>query len=516
MYPSVDQLKEITEADNGTRPIVMCEYAHAMGNSLGNLDEYWDLIRSNDRLMGGYIWDWIDQGLLKKADDGSEFLAYGGDYGDKPNSSNFCINGVVASDRTLKPGSLQCKYILQPVNVKRNGDSFQIENRYDFTDLNTLSGTYKVLKDGVEIAQGDLPDQDLAPQTSGNFAAPNFDRDLASEYSLQIFFTHKEAPEWIGEDKVVAYNEFIYPAVEPTANDSNMDFALSEEDGSFKITSGKDVFFIDQTTGLLSMWNRDGKEIMLSPLKPNFWRALTDNDRIGGKLAKREAKYWIDAFDKAEVVSVKAVKNESGVESVFKLPQEKGTLTVTFAEAKFGSGISVWSVLDRDMEKCPLMPRFGFQTTVPTAFDKTEYFGRGPFENYADRKSGAMVGVYQSPSDKLVHDYVRPQENGNHTDCRWISVAGEDGVGIFASQYSTIEASQPFNFSVWPYSYENLKKALHTNDLKSANSLTVNIDYGQMGVGGDNSWTNKALPMEKYRLNSGKIAWVFRLSSSKE
>ena len=516
MYPSVDQLKGITEADNGTRPIVMCEYAHAMGNSLGNLDEYWDLVRSNDRIMGGYIWDWIDQGLLKKADDGSEFLAYGGDYGDEPNSSNFCINGVIASDRTLKPGSLQCKHIFQPINVKRDGDSFKIENRYDFTDLNTLAGTYKVLKDGIEIAQGELPEQSLAPQTSGNFSAPTFDRDLASQYSLQVFFTHKEAPEWIGEDKVVAYNEFIYPAAEPTANDSNIAFALSEEDGSHKITTGDDVFFIDQMTGLLSLWSRDGKDIITSPLKPNFWRALTDNDRIGGKLGKRDAKYWIDAFDKAKVVSVKAVKNDSGVESVFELPAGKGTLTVTFAEAKYGSGISVWSVLDRNMDKCPLMPRFGFQTTVPKAFAKTEYFGRGPFENYADRKSGAMIGVYQSPSDQLTHDYVRPQENGNHTDCRWISVAGDDGVGIFASQYSTIEASQPFNFSVWPYSYENLKNALHTNDLKSADSLTVNIDYGQMGVGGDNSWTDKALPMEKYRLNEGKIAWVFRLSSSKE
>ena len=516
MYPSVDQLEAMTKADNGKRPIVMCEYAHAMGNSLGNLDEYWDLIRSNDRLMGGFIWDWIDQGLLKEAKGGSEFFAYGGDYGDKPNSGNFCINGVIASDRSLKPGSLQCKHVFQPVAVKRNGASFKIENRYDFTDLNTLTGTYKILKDGVEFSEGKLPEQTLAPQTSGNFAVPNFDRDIASQYSLQVFFTHKDAPDWIGEDKIVAYNEFVYPAVSPTAKDSGIEFKLSEEDGSFKITSGEDVFFVDQTTGLLSRWVRDEKEIISSSLKPNFWRAVTDNDRIGGKLLKRESKYWVDAFDKAEVVSVKPVKNESAVQSVFALPEGKGTLTVTFAGAKYGSGVSVWSVLDRDMEKCPLMPRFGFQTTVPKAFSKAEYFGRGPFENYADRKSGAMIGVYQSPSDQLKYDYVRPQENGNRTDCRWISVAGEDGVGIFASQYTMIKASGPFSFSVWPYSFENLKQALHTNDLEMATSLTLNIDYGQMGVGGDNSWTEKALPMEKYQLKEGKIAWVFRLSSSKE
>jgi len=210
------------------------------------------------------------------------------------------------------------------------------------------------------------------------------------------------------------------------------------------------------------------------------------------------------------------VKNERAVESIFELPGGKGKLTVTFAEGKYGSGVSVWSVLERNMDKCPLMPRFGFQTTVPKAFSKTEYFGRGPFENYADRKSGAMIGVYQSPSDQMTHDYVRPQENGNHTECRWMSVAGDDGVGIFASQYSTIKASEPFSFSVWPYTYENLKKAEHTNELKPAESLTVNIDYDQMGVGGDNSWTLKALPLEKYRLNLGKIAWVFRLSSSKK
>ncbi len=515
MYPSVAELKAMTTADNGNRPIVMCEYSHAMGNSLGNLHEYWDLIRSNDRLIGGFIWDWIDQGLLKKADDGTEFLAYGGDYGDKINSGNFCINGVIASDRTVKPGSLQCKHVFQPVNVSRNGDTFEIENRYDFTNLDTLNGTWKLLKDGIEVDQGKLAALQLAAQSKANFAMPGFRRDTSSEYNLQVFFSHKQAPSWIGDDKVVAYNEFIYPATNPNTNKTEVDFTIADEDDAFRITSGEDEFLVNKKTGLLSSWKRADQAIITSPLKPNFWRALTDNDTRGGRLSQRASKYWIDAFDKAKVISVETVKNNTGVQAMFELPGGKGSLTVSYAKGEFGTGLSVWSVLERDMDKSPLMPRFGFQTTVPKSFAQAKYYGRGPFENYVDRKTGALIGVYESASDQLTHSYVRPQENGNHCDCRWMSVTGEDGVGLVASRYPNLKPSPAFSFSVWPYTWDNLNTAEHTNELKPAENLTVNIDYGQMGVGGDNSWTLKALPMEKYRLNSPTIQWVFRLSSRK-
>ena len=516
MYPSVAQLDEMTKADNGNRPIVMCEYSHAMGNSLGNLEEYWDLIRSKDRLIGGFIWDWIDQGLLKKTDDGRSFFAYGGDYGDQPNSGNFCINGVIASDRTLKPGSLQCKYVFQPINViKTPSGNFEIHNRYDFTNLDTLHGSYKILKNGVEVGSGQLPPQRLAPQQKGNFSPPSFERDPKAEYSVQISFAHKKAPPWVGEDKVVAYNELIYPTQSQSVEEADTEFKVTEKDGSFEVVTGEDVCVIDQKTGLLSSWKRGATPIISSPLKPNFWRALTDNDIRGGKLDKKGSKYWADAFDKSKLTSVKMVKNDTGIQSTFELPQGKGELVITYAEAKYGTGISIWCMLKRDMGKCPLMPRLGFQTTVANMFSKTEYFGRGPFENYVDRKTAALIGVYQSPSDQLTHDYVRPQENGNRCDCRWVSVANESGVGLYVNRYPFLEKSTPFSFSVWPYAVENLRQAQHTTDLKRGDDLTVNIDYGQMGVGGDNSWTDKALPMEKYRLNEPNIQWVFRLSSKK-
>ena len=231
MYPSADQLKDMLKADNGDRPIVMCEYAHAMGNSLGNLDDYWELIRSEDRIIGGYIWDWIDQGLSKKAEDGTEFLAYGGDYGDQPNSSNFCINGVIASDRTLKPASLQCKYIFQPIQVEMNENgTATIKNRFDFTDLSAVEGSYQVLKDGTVESEGALPAMDLAPQSEAPFTIPTFEKEDGHEYFVNVMFKFKDSPSWVSEDKIIASNQLAFgsvPATEKPTLDKTVEQASS-------------------------------------------------------------------------------------------------------------------------------------------------------------------------------------------------------------------------------------------------------------------------------------------------
>ena len=516
MYPSVANLKAMVNADNGKRPIVMCEYAHAMGNSLGNLDEYWKLIRSEDRLIGGFIWDWIDQGLLNKTEDGTEYFAYGGDYGDKPNSRNFCINGVIASDRTFKPGSYQCKYIFQPVQVEMKEDgSATIENRFNFTNLSALRGSYQILKNGEVVSEGDLADQDLAPQTSASFTIPSFEKEPGFEYAvLNVMFAYKDAPQWIGDEKTVASNQLLFPNDSKTMGEtpgaSEIAAAnqaeITESPASFNLTVESNTVTIDRKSGLISDWNLNGKAMITSPITPNFWRAITDNDRGGGRIHQRKPKVWITAFKDAEVVSVDVDADAKTVTSNFKLAKAGANLAITYGINDAGE-VVIKSKLNRTGQS-PMMPRFGFQFTVPKTFTSVEYYGRGPFENYVDRKSAAHFGRYQSPSDQLIHDYVRPQENGNRCDCSWMSMSGEG-----ATIKATPVFPSVFSFSIWPYSFENLKMAQHTYDLKKGKVLTVNIDFGQMGVGGDNSWTDKALPMNKYRLNQRLTNWTIKLSA---
>lgn len=511
MYPSAEQLKDMLAADNGDRPIVMCEYAHAMGNSLGNLDEYWELIRSEDRLIGGYIWDWIDQGLLKKADDGTEFFAYGGDYGDKPNSSNFCINGVIASDRTIKPGSLQCKHVFQPVSVKlKNDGTATITNRFDFTNLSALQGSYQILKDGVVESEADLPSVELDPQATADFEIPAFQKSENAEYLVNVMFAYKDAPPWIGENKIIASDQLVFNSAgqseAATTIDSGQNVVVEKTDDSFQIKSDKTSIQIDRKTGLLTSWNVNDTDVITSPIVPNFWRAMTDNDRIGGRIHQRPSKAWSNAIRDAGSPDVSLDEESSTVTSSFDLANAKAKLSITYRINGQGD-VTLQSQLQRE-ESSPLMPRFGLQFTVPKSLSKTHYYGRGPFENYADRKSGALLGRYESPSDKLVHQYVKPQENGNRCDCRWMEMSGDN-----LTVKATAVSPEVFNFSVWPYSYQNLLSAAHTKDLKTTDYLTVNIDYGQMGVGGDNSWTEKALPLQEYRLNERSIQWTVNLSA---
>lgn len=506
MYASVEQLRGMVNADNGDRPIVLCEYCHAMGNSIGNLDEYWELIRAEDRIMGGFIWDWIDQGLLKKAEDGTEFLAYGGDYGDTPNSSNFCINGVIASDRTLKPASLQCKYVFQPIQVELNEDgTATIENRFNFTNLSAVEGSYQVLKDGEVASDGQLPAIELAPQSEASFQIPSFDKEEGHEYFVNVIFKFKDSPSWVSDDKIIASNQL---ALGSTAEKKQTLASESTErtatDENIKLSAGGTSIVVDAKSGLLTQWTVDGKDIITTPITPNFWRAITDNDRIGGKIQKRGSKAWINAIQEANDVAVEKQSDTNSVSTTFKSESAKANLSVTYSIGESGE-LLIDCKLDRE-KGSPLMPRFGLQFTVPKSLSAVDYYGRGPFENYADRKSGAHIGKYQSASDDMVYDYVRPQETGNRCDCRWMKIGGDS-----SSITATAVSPSVFSFSVWPYSFENLQSALHTNDLKESDNLTVNIDYGQMGVGGDDSWTDKALPLPKYQLNERKIEWKIKL-----
>ena len=504
MYPSVRQLKLMNDGDNGNRPIIMCEYAHAMGNSLGNMTEYWDLIRSEPRLIGGYIWDWVDQGLYKQDDAGNTFIAYGGDYGDQPNSSNFCLNGVINSDRSPKPGMFEHKHVVQPIStsITRFGE-LTIQNRNFFSDLSGVAGSWALLANGKPISSGKLGSLDISAgrSQSVSFEATKPEIEPDTEYVLQVDFALTENQSWADAGHLVATDQFILAwSKESNSQPTSEQVSIGEDSQSHSLTAGEFSCRFQKSNGALVSLKRGDNELLASPVVPNFWRPLTDNDRIGGKLGEGPTRKWRDAFSKAKLISLNA--GGDAVTAKYQLHEVDAGLTMSYELAGDGR-LTVTQTLERG-QKSPFLQRLGLQFSVSNDQDNVAWYGRGPFESYADRKSGAMLGAYQLPANELYYSYARPQENGNRSDVR--SATFDFGNAKLSA------AGQPiFNFSVWPYSQENIDAAAHTNELQPAGSYTVNIDYGQMGVGGDNSWSPKALPMEKYRLTEPKTQWQVKL-----
>ena len=509
MYPSARQLKLMNESSPGNRPIVMCEYAHGMGNSLGNLTDYWDLIRSEPRLIGGYVWDWVDQGLYKKDEAGNTFIAFGGDYGDKPNSSNFCLNGVINSDRTPKPAVYEHKHVVQPVNVTMaDGDNLQwkIKNRYFFHDLSHLAGSWSLLANGVEISNGKVGAIEVPAGQSKSLPITLEKPEIVpgTEYVLQTRFALAEDQSWAKAGHVVSTNEFILPWSVAANQKSTPDglVAVKETDAMIVISANsRSHSFSKQNLTLVSM-KSGAQEILASPVVPNFWRPLTDNDRAGQGEGRRRA--WQNAFAKAEMLDYKLDKADSSatINVSYQLKKQDATLAVVWKVDGDGN-LKVSQTLKRS-DKSPLLPRLGWQFSVKDSLSNVAWYGRGPQESYLDRKQGVFLGAYQLKADEMYYSYARPQENGNRSDCRTASFKMGD-VSLLAQGEPT------FEFSVWPYSQDNIDSALHTYDLKSDGTYTVNLDYRQMGVGGDNTWSRKALPLKKYRLNEREITWELSL-----
>ena len=512
MYPSVRQLKLINDSDSdaGNRPIIMCEYAHGMGNSLGNLAEYWELIRSEPRLMGGYIWDWVDQGLYKEDEEGNTFVAYGGDYGDKPNSNNFCLNGVLNSDRTPKPALYEYKHVVQPVNVTmEDGDDVQlkIENRYFFNDLSNVAGSWSLLADGAEISKGIFESIDVAAGQSKSLPIELAKPEIVpgTEYVLQTRFELTEDESWGEAGHLISTNEFILPWSADATQESGSAGAFDvEETESMIVLSANDrsYSFSKENLTLVSM-KSGSQEILASPVVPNFFRPLTDNDRAGKP--KGRQKVWRSAFTKSKVIDYKVDKSDASVSlSVDYQLKENVDAKLTAVWTVDGDGtVNVSQTLTRG-DTSPLLPRLGWQFAVNDSLTDVSWYGRGPQESYWDRKTGMLLGAYQLKADELYYSYARPQENGNRSDCR-TATFNMGPISLVA------EGEPTFDFSVWPYSMDNIEKAKHTYDLKSDGTYTVNLDYRQMGVGGDNTWSPKALPMKKYQLTDREITWELSL-----
>jgi beta-galactosidase len=513
MYARIPEIIRLATDPVDDRPMVLCEYAHAMGNSVGNLKEYWDAIRSHKRLIGGFIWDWADQGLRKTSTDGKQFWAYGGDYGDNPNDGNFCCNGLIQPDRKLNPSIYEVRKVYQRISVtpvELPAGRILIRNEYDFSNLNFVNILWELTADGKTIQKGKLSKLSLDPGKDKEISIPFEEPKLqpGAEYWLKISFALADDAPWAARGHVAAWEQFKIPfdvPQAPSAEVAAMPPLKLQKSANALSVIGKDFeLIVGKSSGVIESLKFGSKELIAEPLIPNFWRVPIDND-IGNNMPRRLSVWRRAGQDR----TVGKVESEQISPQVVRITVD-ATLSVgtdckyTSVCTVFGSGdIIVDGSIEPSSELSRNMPRFGMQMAIPGEFYTMSWFGRGPNESYWDRKTGSAVGLYSGPVDEQFHPYVRPQETGNKTDVRWLALTNKEGVGLLAVGMPLLSAS------AWPFTMDDLEKARHNNELPRRKTITVNLDYKQMGVGGDDSWGARTHP--EYTLPSGAYGYRFRL-----
>ncbi|WP_343330712.1 glycoside hydrolase family 2 TIM barrel-domain containing protein [Polaribacter staleyi] len=511
MYPEIYQLKAMSESKYINRPIIMCEYAHAMGNSIGGLGEYWDLINSKKNLIGGFIWDMIDQGIAKKDKDGNTFYAYGGDFEDYPNDKNFCINGVFSADRKPNPHAWEVKYIQQPFNFTavdvKSGTILAI-NHLNETNLNNYNVRWTLSENGKEIQAGVLQNVDVQPNTSSEVKIPfkkvKFKDE--NEYWLKISIQEKEATFWAAKGFEIANEQLLVKekVVKSIYTSSSKSALQVVENTSEILVSGKKYSAkVSKQTGEFISLLKNGKEQILSPLKPNFFRPPIDNDLRGASSRdfKKSRAYWEFLNEKLETKSVKVITDSTNETTVLVEKTYKDEVQLNMKYHFLSDGrIVVKMDLDAE-ESLPGLVKFGVTLGVSKTNNNTTFYGKGPWENYIDRKRGTEVDEFTFKTDDLFTNYVFPQENGNRSDVRWLQLSENKKSNL------KIEGSPTFGFSIWPYAPKNIQEAKHPFDLKEQGFYTLNLHLIQMSVNGTLSET-----LPKYVIPSGKYSFEFVLN----
>lgn len=489
------------------RPLILCEYEHAMGNSMGNLKDYWEIIEKYSNLQGGFIWDWVDQGLVNENEKG-EFWAYGGDYGPPgtPSDGNFIINGVVFPDRSLKPHSYEVKQVYQNIGFKA-GDlekgQVQIMNKFFFVNLSKYDFSYEISANGKVVKTGQLPVLDIAPQQSKmvNIDLKGLSAKPGVEYFVRFSAKTKTAENLLPKGWEVAAEQIKLPFEAPKAPfDRAKAGKASFTEGSTIDVSGKEFSLsIDRESGVITSYKVKGEELFSNEFgpRPAFWRGTTDNDY--GWRMPRVARLWKKASEQAPVASsVKAsqVGNAVQIEVVYQLDSLQSTWQTLYTV--MGNGmVKVDNELVTTGDEVSLIPRVGMKMHLPAALSQVAYFGRGPWENYSDRSASTFVGRYLTTVADMHVPYIRPQENGHRTDVRWLALSRTNGSGLLVVADSLIEFNASNNtvedFDAGPNKDMNLR---HANDINPRDLVELHIDYRMIGVAGDDSWG--AMPHEPY------------------
>ncbi len=515
MYESVQGILEYASKKQD-RPLIQCEYAHAMGNSSGNLVDYWDAIDNNEQLQGGFIWDWVDQGLQKFDSIGRKFWAFGGDFGPKdvPSDGNFCTNGLVFPDRIAHPGLSEVKKVYQYVKfsaVDLKKPSFQMTNRYAFIDLRNTQLKWEVTENGISISKGTLATDNITPGNSREYSiswkAPT--PKPGKVFYLNVYLVTTDDRPLLGKNHILASEQFEMPFSSPFAElkTSSLPTLTSSENESDITVKGKTfVIQFNKASGTISSFIYQGKQLLVQGPLPNFRRAPLDND-VGSKMFVK-CKPWYDASQNRIVKSIVLDKSDAKAILVtvnFSFPDANSELTATYTIT--GKGDIMVNNNLKASKDLPWIPRLGVNMRLIGTLNQVDWLGRGPFENYTDRKTAAFIGKYHSTTDDMYVPYVRLQENGYRTDVKWVSINDGKSVGIY------FDGLPNLGFSALPYTYDDLKgfeqNGKHGNLLYKQSFSDLNLDYMQCGVGGDDSWGS--WPMEKYLIPAKNYSWSYRI-----
>ncbi len=483
------------------RPLILCEYAHAMGNSVGNLQDYWDLIYKYDQLQGGFIWDWVDQTFAKKDENDRDIWAFGGDMGyvGIVNDSNFCSNGLVAADRSLHPHIYEVKKVMQyihfePVSFSRN--SIKITNRHDFINLNGYELQWAIESDGKAIQKGNMDFPLIPAGKSGILSLPIQDwPNDGKEYFLTLrAFTKDESP-LIPRGHEVAIEQWQLPSepivqtIIPVLNK----LTVEEKEESITLSSSTFNVSFSKQTGEIQAIQYNGKNRIQKGLQPNFWRPLTDNDIPTDHLNR--CATWKNAGRNAKLQDLTIEKDSAftTICTIYHMEEQDAQLINSYKVRADGI-IQVTMHFIPGEKPLSEMPRLGMYMILPAEYDEMTWLGRGPHENYVDRKSGALIGKYQATVWEQYHPYVRAQETANHCDVRWVSLRNKQGEGLL------ITGEEPLSISAWNFPMEDLSyrpsqvERRHGGSLIKKDMVWLNIDHKQMGVGGDNTWGAQVHP----------------------
>lgn len=519
---------------NGTKPYIQCEYAHAMGNSEGGFKEYWDLIRKYPKYQGGYIWDFVDQGLRDKSPvTGKEIFTYGGDYGRYPGSDyNFNCNGIIAPNRRLNPHAYEIQYVLQNVWIKdfdaENG-SFNVYNENFFKNIDDLSLTATLFANGVKLTTVAIPDtKGIAPQATKlvksealKSAIEKAEAEHATEeITINFAFASDGSQPLVDKGQVMARQQIVlngyeFDKVDAPANTGSK-IEVEETNSYVKVSAERMSVTIGKKTGMIDYLDVDGEPMLKfrESMTPEFWRAPTDND-YGASLQKK-MRVWknpqmnLKSFDKSES------KDSVVLTANFEMPEVKAELMLRYRINAAGE-VAVTEKMTTDKEaKVADLFRYGMQLQMPASFSKLEYYGRGPEENYIDRHSSAFIGKYEANVKDEYYPYVRPQESGNHIDIRYFSIFNPTtGKGI------TFEGYAPMECSAIPYLVEDLDAGIekehawgqHSGDLVEKGLVQLHIQQRQFGLGCIDSWGSS--PMEKYRMHYQDRCFSFVIKAKK-
>ncbi|MCD7774191.1 MAG: DUF4981 domain-containing protein [Clostridiales bacterium] len=465
------------------KPFIQCEYSHAMGNSMGNFSDYWDDFKKYDRLAGGYIWDFADQAIHTKTPDGKDKWNYGGDFGDKPNDGNFAFNGVFRGDRSPNPHYFEVVKCYQQVDFSLKNNKIELLNRFMFTSLKEFELRITLTKQGEIIKEEKVQLPDAKHLETAEIEIP-FEISAAGEQALDVYLVLKKAMMGLKKGHVMAREQFVlgnYDYAPSVQSDSSVKYASTDDD--IIVTGDNFKIKISNDTGELYSYVLNGKECLKSGVRPCFGRANTDNERMAQvpvEFVKTliGLKAFKSATDTLKCLYVKAKQNGSDVEVTVgwltKYVDKIKTKYIISSDGKIRTSLTCRNTAPFDM------PRYGITFELAEGIDGIEYYGKGPHENYCDRKTGAYLGVYSfNSAEDFIHDYLYPQENANRCDVRWIKV-GKNDISM------TVDAvGKPFEASVHPYTLKELDNADHSCYLPREKSLTVNIDGGQYGVGGD-------------------------------